>query len=76
MQFWVHKLSLSGPMCQYINVMNRSAHEIFVLIVSPSSEGSDEPVHACSLARAYASRIHKIESPEKLKQNIKTSSSN
>ena len=55
----------------HVNVMNGSAHEIFILIESASSESTDEPVHARSIARACASRMHKIESSEKLKQNIR-----
>ena len=30
-----------------------------VLIILVSREGSDDPVHACSIARAFAAHIHK-----------------
>ena len=36
------------------------AHEIMVLITQATSEGSGEPVHRRSLARAFAGRTHKV----------------
>ena len=36
---------------------NEPVHEILVLIASTSSQGSDESMHLCSLARAS---VHKV----------------
>ena len=36
------------------------AHKILVLISLSSSEGSDRPVYACSLARVFVTLIHKV----------------
>ena len=35
-------------------------HEILVLIVSVSSEGSDEPAHSCSLTIVVTAHTHKV----------------
>ena len=40
------------------------AHEIMVLITLAVSEGSGEPAHPRSLARAFAVRSHKVEVDE------------
>ena len=36
------------------------AHEIMVLVTQATSEGSGEPVHPRSLARAFAVRTHEV----------------
>ena len=36
------------------------AHEIMVLITYANSEGSVEPAHPRSLARAFATRTHEV----------------
>ena len=36
------------------------AHEIMVLITKVTSEGSGEPTHLRSLARAFAIRTHEV----------------
>ena len=36
------------------------AHEIMVLITKATSEGSGEPAHPRSLARAFAVRTHEV----------------
>ena len=40
--------------------LNEPAHEIMVLITQATSEGSGEPAHARSLARAFAVPTHEI----------------
>ena len=42
------------------NITNEPAHEIMVLIAYATTEGSGEPVHSCSLTRAFAVRIHEV----------------
>ena len=37
------------------------AHETLALIASTSSQGSYEPVHSCSLAKAFSACMHNIE---------------
>ena len=39
-------------------MFNWQVHEISVLIVSASSEGSGESVHMRSLTRAFTARMH------------------
>ena len=50
--------------------MNRSAHEMMVLITSASGEGSDEPACTHDLASAFASRINKVYKLEKTPNNF------
>ena len=42
------------------NCCNELAHEIMVLITQATSEGSGEPAHPRSLARAFAIRAHEV----------------
>ena len=44
----------------YSKGINEPAHEIMVLITKATNEGSDEPVHPRSLARAFAVRTHEV----------------
>ena len=39
---------------------NEPAHEIIVFITQATSDGSGEPAHARSLARAFAVRTHEV----------------
>ena len=39
---------------------NKPAHELMVLITFMTSEGSGEPAHSGSLARAFAICTHKV----------------
>ena len=43
---------------------------ILVLLNLASSEGSDEPVHMRSLARAFSSCIHKEQNKRKVKVKV------
>ena len=40
--------------------INEPAHEILVLIKYATSEGTGEPAHSRSLARAFAVRTHEL----------------
>ena len=50
-------------------------HEVSVLIAWPSIEGSGAHAHMCSLARAFAARIQKVETCMKIQFKHQTSSS-
>ena len=41
-------------------IIHEPAHEIMVLIIWATSEGSGEPAHMRSLARAFAVRTHEV----------------
>ena len=43
-----------------LNCINKPAHEIMVLITLATCEGSDEPAHLRSIARAFAVRTHEV----------------
>ena len=49
------------------------AYEVYVLIVSVSSEGSAESVHPYSLARAFLACIHNVWMHKKTQTKIKIS---
>ena len=42
------------------NLPLKSAHEFMVLITQATSEGSGEPAHARSLARAFTVHTHEV----------------
>ena len=46
--------------CNMYMWRNEPAHEIMVLITKAASEGSGEPAHSRSLARAFAVRTHAV----------------
>ena len=47
-----------NAMRHILGLLNEPAHEIMVLTTQATSEGSGEPVHPRSLARAFALNTH------------------
>ena len=51
---------LDTPDFQFMCKQFEPAHEVSVLIAYATSEGSGEPAHPRSLARAFAVRTHEV----------------